>query len=152
MHCHKVNALELSSCCSTAYQHCGKVQPKTLNPCDVHVQGEALQVFSTLLKASQSQQQQLVVAALQQNLPAFAAAMCHAVTGPFKTTDRHSMAVQLACSCVESAKKLQPGKRLAAALGPDMLTGLAKSVVTVKVRFFDVVSGLLWMVLTVRLA
>jgi hypothetical protein len=78
--------------------------------------------------AAQQQLQQLVKGSTAQ----LSAALCHAVTGPFRTKDRHAAAVKAARSCLEAAKKLHGDRRLAEVLGPETLNALAKGIATVR--------------------
>ncbi len=97
------------------------------------LQAEAVQVLAALCKTS-PQQRPAVAAAIATHSTAFAAALTHAVTGPFKTKERHVAAVKAASSCIEGARKLGgQGRRLVEVLGPDGLNGLAKGVLTVRV-------------------
>lgn len=106
-----------------------------------YLQVEALQlladgVFKAAGAAAGQQQQQAQQEALRALVKShtgqLSASLCHAVTGPFRTKDRHATAVRCARACLDAAKKLQPGKRLAEVLGPETLNALAKGIVTVR--------------------
>jgi hypothetical protein len=106
-----------------------------------YLQVEALQLLADgVFKAAgaaagqpQPQAQQDALRALVKSHTAqLSAALSHAVTGPFRTKDRHATAVRCARACLDAAKKLQPGKRLAEVLGPETLNALAKGIVTVR--------------------
>jgi hypothetical protein len=111
-------------------------------PRNEYLQSEALQLLAASVKLPLMQQQQLLLPGFKSQGSETAAALGAGVLGPYKNADRHVAAVKaVKAVCSAALKAVGPGKRLADALGPDVATGLAKSVLVVRVSD-DGVGGL----------
>jgi hypothetical protein len=98
------------------------------------VRAKAAQLLPILLQTSQHEQTAAVLAGMQRQQAAVAAAVSGAVTGPYKSKEQHAGCVKAVVQLLSAVQKAGgAGSRMAELLGPEAVRELSKSVLVVKV-------------------